>query len=367
MDRFLHGMMDLYIKKHVDGNPGQLKKLDDLTKCPSRFLVISSTALGDTILSTPAIKSLRRSFPKANIALLLHKKIAPLFVGFPYADIIILYHGGYKKFFHTLEAIRKSKPEAVLIFHGNGPQDIALSVLSGANFILKTPTQSPQKKYLSAVLEQKKQHTIEDRLDIVRMIRGKVIDVTLEIPPLADAAKEAKVKKFLGHDSELIGMQLGAANVFKMWPIDNYIKLARLILRTSPFLKIVITGVSTERHLGERIVEACERGRVLNSCGMFAIGELPYLIKRLRLLITVDTGTMHLAIAVGAPTISLFSATDPEITGPYQDYHLHSVIQKDGGFVTKLPKKQRDDRAMKLISVAEVYARYEDFMHNRPV
>lgn len=367
MDRYLHRLLNLYIKCYVSKNPNQLKRLDELTSAPRSFLVISSTALGDTIHSTPAIKSLRKSFPDSKISLLIHKNIAPLFHAYPYVDKVIIYHGGYTKFFHTLQAIRKSRPEAVLIFHGNGPQDIAFSVLGGANIILKHPTRSSNKRYLSASQEQKSQHTIEDRLDMVRMIGGKVIETTLAIPAMAHSKKERKIENFIGADSVLVGFQLGAANVYKMWPIKNYIKLAKHILEANQAVNIVITGISRERHLGERIVEALGSGRILNSCGMFTIDELPYLIRRLRLLITVDTGTLHLAIALGTPTISLFSATDPLTTGPYQDPHLHAVIKKDGGFVATLPKKRRDDIAMRLISVEEVFAKYENIMHNRPV
>ncbi len=367
MDRYFHRLLDIYLKRYVDKHPTQLKKIGEINNAPKRFLVISSTALGDTILSTPAIKSLRKSFPQANITLFLHKNIAPMFRGYPYVDDIILYYGGYKKFLDTLRAIRNKRPEAVLIFHGNGPQDIAFSVLSGANFILKHPTKNPHGEYLSMVFEQKKQHTIEDRLDIVRVIGGQAIETTLEIPSIRDAENEKKMDKFLPAGGDYIGFQVGAANVYKMWPIDNFIKLARKILETNQSSKIVITGISRERSLGERIVEACGSGRIINSCGLFTVSELPYLIKRLRLLITGDTGTMHLAVALRTPTLSLFSATNLAVTGPYQDLHLHTVIQKSGEYIGALPKKKRDDRVMRLISVEEVYECYEDFMHNRSI
>ena len=76
---------------------------------------------------------------------------------------------------------------------------------------------------------------------------------------------------------------------------------------------------------------------------------------------------VHLAIALGTPTLSLFSGYRPLNHWPYQDPHLHAVIRKDGVFIAAMPKKQRDDSAMRLISVGEVYSRYEDFMHNRSV
>lgn len=367
MNRFLHRLLDFTIRKYIERHPDQIKKIEELNFNPKRFLVISSTAMGDTILSTPAIKSLRKSFPKTRITALMNKNIAPLFKNFQYIDNIILYHGGYKKFFKTVAEIRKERPDVVLIFHGNGPQDIAFAVFSGASFILKHPTKSPYRKYLSFDFKQKYQHTIEDRLDLIRKIGGTIIDKTMEIPPLNDKTKEDKVKSFLNNDkNSLIGFQIGASHVYNMWPIENFIELAKRILISNHSTKIVITGTKEEYPLGEQIVKTCGT-RVVNCCGKFKIDELPYLIKKLNLLITGDTGPMHLAIALQVPTISLFSAADSNITGFYQDPHIHRIIQKDGRFVAQLPKKKRDNSAMKLIEVDEVFARYEDLMHNRPI
>lgn len=366
MNRLFHTLLDLYIKKHIEKYPEQLKKIEDLNSRPKRFLVISSTALGDTLLSTPALKSLRKSFPEAEITTLLNKDISPLFKNFKYTDDVILYHGGYKKFLKTLNEVRGKKPEAVLIFHGNGPQDIAFSVLSGANFILKHPTKSPQKKYLSFDFEQKYQHTIEDRLDIVRMIGGTQVEKTMEIPPMDNKAAERKIETFWGNPENIIGFQIGASHVYNMWPIENFISLAKKILAVNDSTRIAITGIKREYALGERIVSACGE-RVINCCGKFNLDELPYLIKKMRLLITGDTGPMHLAVAIKVPTISLFSSADSNVTGPYQDPQIHRIIQKDGRFVAKVSKKQRDDSAMKLITPDEVFVQYEDFMHNRPV
>lgn len=366
MNRFFHKLLDLYIKKHIGKYSNQLKKIEDLNFRPNRLLVISSTALGDTLLSTPAMKSLRKSFPEAEITTLINKNIAPLFKNFKYTDNIILYYGGYKKFLKTLGEIREKKPEAVLIFHGNGPQDIAFSVLSGANFILKHPTKSPHKKYLAFDFEQKYQHTIEDRLDLVRMIGGTIIEKTMEIPPLDNKTAEAKIEASLGEATDIVGFQIGASHVYNMWPIENFIALAKKILDMNHSTQIVITGVKKEYALGELIVNACGN-RVINCCGRFKIDELPCLIKKMRLLITGDTGPMHLAVAIKVPTISLFSSADSNVTGPYQDLQIHRIIQKDGRFAAKLSKKQRDDSAMKLIMPDEVFVQYEDFMHNRSI
>ncbi|HXX52977.1 MAG TPA: hypothetical protein VEI28_00255, partial [Thermodesulfovibrionales bacterium] len=216
MSRLFHGLLDRYVERYVRHHPHQLKKIEELAFSPRRFVVISSTALGDTLLSTPAIKSLRKSFPEARITALFHKNIAPLFLHYNYIDKIIPYHGGYKRFFETAREIREEKPEVVLIFHGNGPQDIAFSVLSGAQFILKHPTKSSYRRYLAHEFERTRRHTIEERLDLVRKIGGAVIDPLMEVPALTDDCKREKISRLLGEGGPIVGFQIGAADRYKM-------------------------------------------------------------------------------------------------------------------------------------------------------
>ncbi len=320
-------------------------------KNPKTFLIISNTALGDTILSTPAIKSLKNSFPDSKIIAILKSTFAPLFNNFKYIDEIIIYDGKYKNFLPTIKKIKKYNPDTALILHSNGPQDIELCTLSNIPYILKHPTKSNLKKFLSYDFEKKDQHVIEDRLDIIRLIGGKNIDKRMEISPLNDTKLNNKFKKYKNY----IGFQIGAADKYKMWPIENFVELAKKLKN----VKILVTGIQSEWETAQKIVKECPN--VLNLCGKFDIVELPYLIKQLKLLITNDTGTMHLAIAVKTPTLSLFSATTSKGIGPYQDLYLHKVIQKDGSFIQKLPKKKRDDSAMKLINVDEVYNLYKEF------
>ena len=366
MEKLNHKLLDLYLNRYLKRHPHQLRKIEDFNFKPHSFLVISSTALGDTILSTPAIKSLHHSFPGARITALMHRNIMSLFEGFAYIDGVIPFYGGYKRFLETVRAIRRHSPDVVLIFHGNGPQDIALAILSGAKIILKHPTKSPYKRYLSYDFPQKIQHTIEDRLDLVRKTGGACFEKTLALPPLKETGKAEKVERILGRDSLVIGFQMGAANRYKMWPVERFILMAKKILASHKACRIAVTGNRKESGLAGQLVRACGT-RVLNTCGLFKVEELPYLVRKFDLLLTNDTGTMHVAIALKVPTISLFSTSDSRIIGPYQDYHLHRVIQKDGRFMADIPKKVRDDRAMRLIEVDEVYAQYEDFMHHRPV
>ncbi len=341
----------IYLKYYLFKNSNQLKKIEQLNNIPTTFLVISNTALGDLILSTPAIKSLKKSFPNSKVIALINKNYIPLVENFKYIDKIIPFYGGYKKFFKTIKEIKKYKPQMALIFHGNGPQDIQIAIYGGCNFILKHPTNSNLKKYLSYDFKKSKKHIIEERVDLVRKIGGKKIDTTMELPKLSNQELINKYSKYKGY----IGLQVGASESYRVWPSEYFIELTKKLLENNE--KVLTTGIKKESFLSKKIISACG-DKVVDMCGKTSIEELPYLINNLKFLVTSDTGTMHLAIALKTPTISLFSPSDPCYTGPYQDKPIHKIIKKNGEFVNNKPKKKRSDEAMKLISAQEVYDKY---------
>lgn len=314
------------------------------------FVVVSNTALGDTLLSTPAIKSLKKSFPNNKIIAVLKSSYTPLFNNFKYIDEIIEYDGKYKNFFTAIFKLRNCSPKTTFILHSNGPQDIQLSILSGGEYVLKHPTKSYLKKYLSFDFPKKNQHTIEDRLDLVRKIGGNIIDTKIEIGDILN-------NQFLEF-KDYIGFQIGAANIYKMWPMDRFIGLAKKLLADGE--KIIIVGTKNESKLAKKLIDELNNQNIINMCGKTDIVKLANVVNNLKMLITNDTGTMHLAITLQTPTISLFSATNSKGIGPYQDSNIHKIIQKDGSFIQKFPKKERNNSAMKLIEVDEVYEVYKD-------
>ena len=347
-DLFFKPYLFLYLKKHKT----QLKKIEEYKQPIKTFLVISNTALGDVILSTPAIKSLKKSFPEAKIIALIHKNYIPLFKDFEYIDTYIPFYGGYKKFFKTISEIKKYKPEMAMIFHGNGPQDIPLAIYSGCQFILKHTNNSPFKKYLSYNFKKEDKHIIEERVDLVRKIGGKIIDLRMEVGKLTNDSLIDKYKVYQGY----VGFQVGASEPYRMWPLKSFILFARKLLEHHE--KILITGVKEEEVYASKITS--EIKNIKSVCGKTSVEELPYLINNLKFLLTSDTGTLHLAIALGTPTISLFSPSNPNYTGPYQDDHIHVVIKKRGEYVNYKSKKQRSAEAMALISEDDVYNAYKN-------
>lgn len=345
-------IFDIFTKSYLKRHPNQLKKINEFQSAKN-FLIISNTALGDTILTIPLIKSVKLNFPDSKIIFVTKQNYIPLFKYIEEIDYFVPFYSKYKKFFSIIKEIKKHSPEISLIADGNAPEDIQLSIFSGCNFILKTPTKNPYKKYLSYQFDFKSQHTIENRLDLLRILGANNLTSRMDLNlPHNNLFKEFK---------NYIGLQIGAADKYKMWPIEKFIELANFLISKGE--KIVITGIEKEKELGEKIVKECGKN-VINMCGKTSIETLPFLIKNLKMLITNDTGTMHLAIAIKTPTISLFSPTNPKGIGPYQDLDIHKVVYKDGSFIQKLPKKQRDDSAMKLIHMNDVIKAYKELNEN---
>jgi len=329
-------------------NSNQLKKIEYFKEA-DKFLVISHTGLGDTLLSIPLVKSIKLNFPNSKVIFLTKHSYIPLFKYVDEIDYFIPFYSKYKNFFKIIKEIRKYKPIISLIGDGNSPEDVHMSIFGGCNFILKTPTKSKYKKYLSYQFDFKNQHVIENRLDLLRIIGCQKLTNKMEL----NLPKNDLFRKY----NNYIGFQIGAADKYKMWPIEYFIELAKYLIKQGE--RILITGIEKEKNLGDKIVKECGNN-VINMCGKTSLETLPFLINNLKMLITNDTGTMHLSIALKTPTISLFAGTDPKKYGPYQDFSIHKVVCKDGSFITKLPKKQRDDSAMRLIKVEDVIKEYEN-------
>jgi len=348
----------LLVAFHRMRHPGQLLSLEEWKaqgSKPKSILVFSNTALGDTLLSTPALCALRQCYPDAHITLFLHKNLMPLFRDHPCADELIPFHGGFRRFFRTLEALRQAQPDVALLLHSNAPQDIPMALLSGAHVILKTATRSPFRHLLSAHFPRQEKHEVERRMDLVRALGCSVDTPALQLPQ--------RFRRKPG-PGLTIGIQSGAADHYKVWPEERF---AETILRLSeqyPDARFILTGSPEERAACDRIRMASIPERVENLCGKTSLEQLVEVVAGLDLLITNDTGTLHVAAALDVPTLALFSPTSCLEFGAWGPSRLHHVIQKPPPDDLKLPKKQRSNAGMQQISVDEVVSEARTLLHN---
>lgn len=320
---------------------------------PLNILVISNTALGDTILSTPALKALRSCHPESHIYLLVDYYLFNLFQGFEYVSAVIPYK---KNLFYLIKLIinfRKLKIDTVCILHANGPEDLFISFLSGAKAITKSTRNEHHlfHQYFQNTPKKTTIHEVDLRIGSIMPVIDEAGDKTLSLP----SRYYEYPGKFLDTGDKItIGFQLGASYQYRMWPLECFEKLGIELLSAFDDILIVLTGSRAEA-LMAKTLEAKLGDNTINMCGKTSVENLPYLIKELDLLVTNDTGTLHMAIALKTRTVSLFGASRPEIIGPYQDPDLHTVISKECGVFLKTSRKQRTDELMRRITVKEVF------------
>lgn len=325
------------------------------------FLVVSTTAVGDTVLSTPAIHALRTRYPSARLIALLHPIAGRLLDSHPDIDQFVYYSGRYKDFIQTLMRLRALHPDVAVVLHGNDPQITPLLYLSGIPFIFKLPATNRYSFLLSnsntPPNSPLSEHVIYKRIATARLAGAQSNDPRMSIP--INASQRTRMRKVLSKfgisdKTLLIGFQPGASEPHRIWPKDHFVLLGKKLIQKNSDIIILITGSRNERDLCSSI--AGEIGSNAKSiAGLFDLSLLPALIERLSLLITGDTGPLHIAIAVGTPTISLFAAADPEKTGPCYDYEKHIIISKPWD-----SKTQYTIPPMERITVSEVYCSVMD-------
>ncbi|MBF0319239.1 MAG: glycosyltransferase family 9 protein [Nitrospirae bacterium] len=334
------------------------------------ILVISSTALGDTLMSTPAIKAVRTRYPEARITACINIRYAELFAGNPHIDAIVPYYGGYRRFLRTTCAMRSLNPDLALIFHGNEPQATPLAWLSGARFIYKIPISRQYWFLLSNTTngfdDPWQHHAIDVRLKTASFADCAAADKHMVLNVDPDAAKyiqDRLAELKLTGKRPLIGFQPGAAQIYKAWPRGHFIELGRKLIARYPNAAVVITGSKDEHSLCNDIAAGIGNGAI-SLAGTLSLRQLAALVKALSVLVTNDTGTMHIAIALGTRTVSLFCPSNHWGTGAVTDLHLHKIISAERPCTPCVTKKCKAPHCMDAIGVDAVLSATEESIKN---
>lgn len=332
-----------------------------------RILVVSCTAIGDTLLSTPSLRTTRLLFPEAHISWLLRDRYAEFFASNPDADEVILYRGAYRKVFRLVRQLKKRRYDLCLVFHDSDPCPVQAAFLAGVPFIMRSGFKDEiVVQYLSfRVPYRDEAHIIEQRMDVLRSLLKLPLNspgdtrVTFPLhPELVDRQWRKFAQDYGVHprDELMIGFQISAARSYKAWPARNFAALATRILESYPQSRIFLFGGPRDGKLARQIREKlCLDHRVISLAGSLRLAELPSALKGLDLLVTNDTGPFHLAIALRIPTISLFVPSTVRHTGPYQDPELHIVVRKPRPCSPCLQKYCPEPFCMQSIDVAEVF------------
>ncbi len=339
-----------------------------------RVLVRGPNWVGDAVLATPVLTNLRQALPQGEMTLLVRPSVAGLFRGHPAVDSVLLDEvegrhrgvGGRLRLARDLARARfdlalllpNSFDVAAVAFLARIPHRVGYAT-DGRGFLLTFPVPRPPRGT--------PRHQADAYLDLLRPLGWDAGARDLSLP--LTAAAEERVQTLLqeaGITREAAVVALTPGSVYgsaKRWPAERFAEVAdRLISRYG--VAVVIVGSAGERDVAAAVT-ATARFPLLDLTGRTTLEELVALVARCRLLVTNDTGAMHIAAALGTPVVALFGPTDPATTGPQGG---SSVILRDPPACAPclLRECPIDHRCMTALSGDRVLTATARFLHAPP-
>ena len=278
----------------------------------NRILVIRGGAIGDFILTLPAIKALRDANPQAHIEILGYKHIAVVAENRFYAQRVRSIESAQlatffakdtelpaecSKYFAAFDLIVSYLYDPDGIFEANLKRSGARNVVFGP---AKIDSQSHATRQLAAPVEQ---------------LGLAISDFAPKVYPSSDDRHRAK--RFLsGLTTPIVGFHPGSGSEMKNWPIENWIELGSQLLKRCPVSLVIVSGEADE--LQTRQLESAWPNEHVRFARDLPLTGLAALLER-TIFVGHDSGISHLAAATGARCILLFGPTDPEVWAPLNE------------------------------------------------
>lgn len=297
-----------------------------------KIVVRGTNWIGDTIMTIPALKKLRRIFPSSHISLHTRAWAAGVFQEANYIDEIL----SFEDELNVLKSIRiqskiwrKESFDLALLFT-NSFQTALLSKLGkvkksfgykneGRGFLLTNPIKKPSWKG--------NRHEIYYYLNLVSEIEKYYFHKTskiqnVEIYPelkVSDERKNNARRILLKHEVDLtkatVGLGVGSANSrAKRWPTDHYARLNDLLQKSSG-INVVLMGSKKELDISREVYEKATNKPVILT-GKTKLADAVSILSELVLFVSNDMGLAHIASAVGTKTLVIFGPTNPLTTAP---------------------------------------------------
>ncbi|MCE9610369.1 MAG: lipopolysaccharide heptosyltransferase II [Chthoniobacter sp.] len=318
---------------------------------PFRILIRASNWLGDAVMSVPAVRAIKRGRPDAQLSVLTPAKLADFWKSVAGVDAVIAIESG-ENVRAVAQKLRAQNFDAAILF----PNSLrtALEVwLAGIPRRVGVPGHH-RRWLLNQVFEPKKKkksprprHQVHDYLALAEFVGADIADA---LAPTTRQSPPAKRPPVIGLCA---GAEYGGA---KRWLPERFAETMRLIHeRTGCEWKLF--GVEKDRPVADAILATA----AIPSTDLIGKTTLAQLMDELRtcdVLLSNDTGTMHLAAHLGVPVVALFGSTEPTLTGPLGLHHrvIRRHVECSPCFLRECPI---DFRCMKAIEVPEVVAAIE--------
>ena len=295
------------------------------------ILIVRTDRIGDVILTTPAIKVLRQAYPSARISILIAPLTKELVAGNPDLDEIIVddrrgVHRGIMGFWRLVLSLRRKKYDLAIVYHTKKRTNClcwAAGIPRRAGYknekfglLLTDPI--PDQRHWG------RQHEAQYCLDVLRhlgisgnkILAKSPVDLAedIDVPISADGwgwLEQFCREYHICAEERLIAIHPGASDPAKRWPREQFAELIEQLVKRYQ-ARIILVGTAQTSVVARQII-ALTKIPVLDLTGKTTVGQLAGLLKRCNLLVSNDSGPVHIAAGVKTPCVAIFTRNQPGI------------------------------------------------------
>jgi heptosyltransferase-1 len=293
------------------------------------ILFIKPSSLGDIIHALPTFAAIRRRFPRARIAWLVKQEWAGIVERVEGVDEVVAVEPGFFGWLSRVPALRARRFDLAVDLQGLFRSG-AMAWLSGARTRvgLAGAREGSAWFYTRTVSVPAADLHAVDRYLLIAKSLGAAVDRAPEFRFRdLDQDRPAVARLLAGHGIQAgdvwIALNLSARWATKRWPLQSFARVAEGLAQEG-LGRVVLIGGPDDGAEAEKMTQLMSRGSAapVDLTGQTSVGLLPALLQSASLLVTNDSGPMHVAAAVGTPVVALFGPTNPMKTGPYGGQHL---------------------------------------------
>jgi ADP-heptose:LPS heptosyltransferase len=300
-----------------------------------RILIISLQGIGDLLMVTPLIKSLKEALPKAYIAVLTFEANAQILKNNPHIDrVLTIKKGAFIESIKLVFMIKNEKFDIAIASYPSGIRSGILALISGIpNRFAHNLSIYKKHKFLftkTCNMESIK-HAVLLNLDFLRFFNIKHDSSNNMVLNLTTAdeliAQDIYRKYDLMHKINIV-IHVGGgkdAKIYRSWPLKNYAQLCNELSKMDE-VKLIFIGGREDKIFTDRVISLMSYP-VVNLVGLLSLTSTAAVIRKSNLFIGNNSAPMHIAASLKIPTITIFGCVDKRLHHPWGNDYV--ILQKD--------------------------------------
>lgn len=297
-----------------------------------KILILKPSSLGDVVQALPVLRLLKRHLPHSRIDWWIDSRLAPLLEGDADLNRVVRFERQrwasplhWPEMLRSIRELRTEPYDWVIDLQCLARSGAFAWLANGKLLIGLDEPREGARGFYDIIVPRATFHThaVDWYLAVLPRLGVPVDKNFLWLPERPEAAAAVRAK-WNPEAARWIALQPGARWRNKRWPAEHFAELVRALSRENATLRFTVLGSAEDQPLADVVCRAAPE-RCLNLAGRTSLPEMVEWLRRCDLMVTNDTGPMHVAAALGKPVVGLFGPTEPRRTGPYGQ--LERVVQ----------------------------------------